>query len=374
MVVGNSNGGANELLLNSGDGTFVAASAFPGGSNTSTPSRSATSTAMETSTWSSATAGAAPTSCCSTAATGRSWRRAPSRAAARDSRRRARRRRRRWRPRHGRRQRRRQRAAAQQRRRDVRGGERLPGGSAYTRAVALGDVDGDGDLDMVVGNGSGGANELLLNSGDGTFVAASAFPGGSADTYAVALGDVDGDGDLDMVVGNNWGGSNELLLNSGDGTFVAASAFPGGSEYTYAVALGDVDGDGDLDMVVGNNFDMVVGNYGANELLLNSGDGTFVAASAFPGGSAYTNAVALGDVDGDGDLDMVVGNNWGGSNELLRYVICTGARSALAPYGLACIECPTLMSRCADDNDICYECEAQTQLDLFGECSACTRG
>ena len=102
---------------------------------------------------------------------------------------------------------------------------RLPHlGNRTTLSVALGDVDGDGLLDVLVGN-LGGANELLLQQVYGIFVAAVGFPGGNVDTRSVAFGDVNGDGLLDVLVGNSEG-ANELLLQQGDGSFVAAVGFP----------------------------------------------------------------------------------------------------------------------------------------------------
>jgi hypothetical protein len=191
----------------------------------------------------------------------------------------------------------------------------LPALVDSTRAIALGDVDGDGDLDALVGNGNplggGQQSRLYLNGGTGVFadVTSTNLPTLLDMTQAVALGDVDGDGDLDALVGNGssllGGQQNRLYLNAGTGVFADGTAtnMPTLLDSTTAVALGDVDGDGDLDALVGNQLEQ-------NRLLLNGGTGVFTDGTAtnLPALLDYTQAVAFGDVDGDGDLDAFVGN------------------------------------------------------------------
>ncbi|HEY6194729.1 MAG TPA: FG-GAP-like repeat-containing protein [Candidatus Eisenbacteria bacterium] len=176
-----------------------------------------------------------------------------------------------------------------------------------TVCVALGDVDGDGDLDLVRGNLAEGST-LYLNVG-GTFGSAPAWTGPVENTRAVALGDVDGDGDLDLIVGND-GGAAELFLNHGNG-FDTTAVWTGPVENTFSVALGDVDGDGDLDLVRGNALGQ------PTTLYLNTG-GRFSQVPDWKGPSANTQSVALGDVDGDGDLDLVCGDNGAGASLYLN--------------------------------------------------------
>ncbi len=119
-------------------------------------------------------------------------------------------------------------------------------------------------------------------------------------TGALALGDVDGDGDSDLIFGNAFSGQqNRLYLNDGTGTFPDATAarMPPDSDYTQSVALGDVDGDGDPDLVFGKSG---LTN-SQNRLYLNDGTGTFTDATVarMPHDTYNTSAVALGDVDGD---------------------------------------------------------------------------
>jgi hypothetical protein len=215
----------------------------------------------------------------------------------------------------------------------------LPGSRQPTKSIVVADVDGDGDIDIIIGNGNrdeglssssrlhdnDNVNQLLINRGDGTFdVAGSSFPGGSAVTFSVTAADVDGDGDVDIIVGN-MDQANELLINAGDGTFATSDSFPGGTTaLTFSVAAADVDGDGDVDIIVGNGeLSDAAGNAAVNELLINNQDVVFVADTSFPGASKYTTIVAAADIDGDGDLDIILSKEstdeeYGGSQLLIN--------------------------------------------------------
>ncbi len=173
-------------------------------------------------------------------------------------------------------------------------------------SVALGDLDGDGDLDLVVTNKlSAPPNvSIFLGNGNGTFAAQTTFATGD-DPVFVALGDLDGDADLDLVIANEADDTISILLGNGNGTFTAAVPATVATGFTpVSVALGDLDGDGDLDLVVANKLSAPPNV----SVLLGNGNGTFAAQTTFATG--FTPVfVALGDLDGDGDLDLAVANS-----------------------------------------------------------------
>ena len=172
-----------------------------------------------------------------------------------------------------------------------------------SRSIALGDLNNDGYLDVVAGNNAV-ASLVYLSNGNGTFVtpAASTTLGANA-TQSVVLGDVDGDGDLDIAVGN-YGEQNKLYMNNGSGAFSASSTIGLDSDATRSISLGDVDGDGDLDLVAGTDHP-----FQTNKLYLNNGDGVFGVGSPIGVAGNITTSTILLDVDRDGDLDLAIANN-----------------------------------------------------------------
>ena len=204
-------------------------------------------------------------------------------------------------------------------------GTEVPVGSSPAN-VTVGDVDGDGDLDLLCANDGANNVSLRLNGGDKSGSNTGVFSGGSTITVGntpigLALGDVDGDGDLDLLTANfNNGqgiGSMSLRLNGGDATGSNTGIFSNGQDLNLgngarSIVVGDVDGDGDLDALVANDYNASV------SVLLNGGDNTGSNTGRFvPGLDATVGTgprrVALGDADGDGDLDLFALNYYSAS-------------------------------------------------------------
>ncbi len=173
-------------------------------------------------------------------------------------------------------------------------------------AVGFGDLDGDGDLDAFVTNWSGKPDQVFLNDGQGNF-SDSGQELGNRFGSDVALGDVDADGDLDAMVSNNGEEPDNapvLWINDGHAKFTA-SANKWSATNASAVALGDLDGDGDLDAFIANSSHR--GANPADKVWLNNGHGVF-KDSGQNLGKSYSLTVELGDLDGDGDLDAFTGS------------------------------------------------------------------
>ena len=195
----------------------------------------------------------------------------------------------------------------------------------YPRGWAVGDFNGDGKLDLVstlpsTVTADRGGYVVLLGNGDGTFTRGAVDTSGSLHySRWVAVGDFDGDGKLDLAFGDGTGvddtGTQELtiMLGNGDGTFrlsahyhspgpTAADAF-----HPEHVIVADLNRDGKLDVIVCD--------YAANiDVFINNGNGTFKPAVFYVTGGpplnaeGYPRSVCIADMNGDGNVDLVVNN------------------------------------------------------------------
>jgi len=188
--------------------------------------------------------------------------------------------------------------------------------TAVTASIAVGDMDGDGDLDIVTGGPATVNNEVWLNDGAGNFTSAFTF-GNTFDSLALALGDIDGDFDLDVVVGND--GQNRVWRNDSSGGTITLTlrdnqlpANPTNNDQrTNALVLVDMDRDGDLDLLVANGK-LTSGEQ--NQYFSNDGSGTFTFLRNLPGAAQPSYSLAVADLNGNGNLDVAVGNRGNGTN------------------------------------------------------------
>lgn len=161
---------------------------------------------------------------------------------------------------------------------------------------ALGDLDGDGDLDAVV------INEFIdcaifFNDGSGYFTLSDQHPG-MPSSRGVVLGDLDRDGDLDALVSRGDAGSDRILINDGHGTMINSLqglGVTGGD----AAAFGDIDGDGDLDAITAGGYDNQT-----TRVWVNNGSAIFAETQIL--GTGESRSLEFGDLDADGDLDAFV--------------------------------------------------------------------
>jgi hypothetical protein len=178
-----------------------------------------------------------------------------------------------------------------------------PAGNEPSR-IAVGDIDLDGDQDLAVANRIGDNVTILRNTGGGDFEEPRSSPERVGTVpHGIALPDVDGDGDLDLVVANYWDDTVSVLKRRGNVNFFEANSSPEPvGDFPDGVVARDLDGDGDQDLAVVNQANSV-------SILRNANAGNFVQApsSPEPVGTVPTDLVAR-DFDGDGDPDLATVN------------------------------------------------------------------
>ena len=176
---------------------------------------------------------------------------------------------------------------------------------------AVFDFDLGGDLDVLVGNWTSGVpDQLLINEGEVFVDGTNLLPAKNDHaTNSIAVGDIDNDGDPDVLLGTGFETfgvvASEVAWRNDNGTFVDNSAGLPSTEFCYAIRMGDVDGDGNLDVFVGSYFG--AGGEGTDRLLFGDGSGSF----ALSGWEATTTSTLTStadaifeDFDGDRDLDL----------------------------------------------------------------------
>ncbi|MCA8948633.1 MAG: VCBS repeat-containing protein [Planctomycetes bacterium] len=213
---------------------------------------------------------------------------------------------------------------------------------AESNAVALQDFDGDGDLDLFSASGGwlGAIHDLLRNDGSARFASTTYddVPQDYSRTNGMAAGDLDGDGDVDLFLARlnrtTW------FQNDGNGTFTnRLDLVPDQQGSAMAVALCDLDGDGDLDAVLGDAI------YEPNRLWLNDGRGHFTdeTATRLPSDQDATTALLAADFDGDGDVDLLAGNGrLGGEQPKLYHNDGKGHFEDVTAASLPRVRCETL--------------------------------
>lgn len=177
----------------------------------------------------------------------------------------------------------------------------------HTHEVALADVNGDGRLDILAAAVSVHGVACLLNQTDGTFIHAEGSPFRMRTPYdAIAVADMNGDGNIDFIVPSVAGGEINVMLGDGTGAFAAAPASPlKVADRPGYVAVGDCNGDSKPDVFVSHDDITTI------SVLLNDGDGRLAPAAASPlkvMNNGFCWGITSADLNADGRLDLVIGN------------------------------------------------------------------
>jgi hypothetical protein len=197
-----------------------------------------------------------------------------------------------------------------------------------TYSAALADLDGDRDLDIVVSNDRPDKKLIYLNDGRGRFHVSGTFGEPAWNTRYVTVADLNGDQRPDLVVANRSSNPavprpSYVCLNDGAGAF--PSCAPLATQSATIIVASDLDDDGKIDLVVPHR------DGGQNLIFWNNGTGTFSEPPTAVGPAmSQIRAAAAADVNGDGTVDLVVGDEKNGMSMYLG----AGARAFNAPVAL----------------------------------------
>lgn len=220
--------------------------------------------------------------------------------------------------------------------------------------LAMGDYDNDGNLDIFVGTGNNGgsgsllASQLYKGNGSGLFtdVTAQAGLAGLEFVRAVNWVDYDNDGHLDLVIARASGMGGDVYKNNGSGAFVSVTGSTGlTNAFDTVISFADYDNDGYMDLAVGTNASV-------DRLYHNNRDGTFSLNSSFEGKRGSCRGLAWGDYNNDGFIDLFVSK---GTNDYYRSLFWDETRIDFSYINFT------------DPGEIVFRCSSNTQItfDLY---------
>ncbi len=211
--------------------------------------------------------------------------------------------------------------------------------------VSFGDLNGDGNLDLILAKGRHWplVDRVLIGDGKGGVRESYDLGVASDKSYSGRLVDLDGDGDLDVVISNDTPSPKLVYLNDGTGHFSVGSTYGSPDWPMRNATVADMNGDGKPDIIAANRNGKTPG---FNYICLNSGKGTF-GADCIPFSSEPSTTITAADFNGDGLLDLLVPHRNGGQSRLYF-----GAKNAdLAHLRSATFGSPNAQIRIAEAAD-----------------------
>ena len=191
--------------------------------------------------------------------------------------------------------------------------EETPFAGVSFSSIAFADIDGDNDLDVLItgdtSNQSEPISKLYTNDGNGIFSEVAGTPFEGVSSSSVAFGDIDGDGDVDVLISgrnSSYEPISNLFTNDGTGVFSEVIDTPFEKVSSASVTFADIDGDNDLDVLITGDSSPSWPSQPISKLYTNDGSGLFSEVANTPFEGVRGPSIAFADTDEDDDLDLLI--------------------------------------------------------------------